>query len=95
MLASSSVLGDLPGKNTGVGCHFLLQAVFVIQGLNPCPPIGEEGRGAVGRRTGAHKQEGEDLRHQKAHAHPSATGRSHGVSPPVMQKKGDTAHFQR
>ena len=38
MLASSSVHGDLPGKNTGVGCHFLLQAIFVIQGLNPCLP---------------------------------------------------------
>ena len=25
---------DSPGKNTGVGCHFLLQGVFLIQGLN-------------------------------------------------------------
>ena len=25
-----------PCKNTGVGCHFLLQGVFLIQGLNPC-----------------------------------------------------------
>ena len=24
-----------PGKNTGVGCHALLQEVFLIQGLNP------------------------------------------------------------
>ena len=24
------------GKNTGVGCHFLLQRIFPIQGLNPC-----------------------------------------------------------
>ena len=23
-----------PGKNTGVGCHFLLQGVFLTQGLN-------------------------------------------------------------
>ena len=23
------------GKNTGVGCHFLLQGIFLIQGLNP------------------------------------------------------------
>ena len=31
---------DSPGKNTGVGCHFLLQGIFPIQGLNPnllCP----------------------------------------------------------
>ena len=26
---------DSPGKNTGVGCHALLQGVFPIQGLNP------------------------------------------------------------
>ena len=25
---------DFPGKNTGVGCHFLLQEIFLIQGLN-------------------------------------------------------------
>ena len=27
---------DSPGKNTGVGCHFLLQGIFLTQGLNPC-----------------------------------------------------------
>ena len=27
--------GDSPGKNTGVGCHFLLQGIFPTQGLNP------------------------------------------------------------
>ena len=30
----SSARGDSPGKNTGVGCHFLLQGTFSIQGLN-------------------------------------------------------------
>ena len=29
---------DFPGKNTGVGCHFLLQEVFPTQGLNPGLP---------------------------------------------------------
>ena len=24
-----------PSKNTGVGCHFLLQGIFLTQGLNP------------------------------------------------------------
>ena len=24
-----------PGKNTGGGCHFLLQGIFLTQGLNP------------------------------------------------------------
>ena len=31
----SSVHGDSPGKNTGVGCHALLQGIFLTQGLNP------------------------------------------------------------
>ena len=26
---------DSPGKNTGVGCHFLLQGLFLTQGWNP------------------------------------------------------------
>ena len=32
-LPSSSVHG-FPGKSTGVGCHFLLQEIFLTQGLN-------------------------------------------------------------
>ena len=31
----SSVHEDSPGKNTGAGCHVLLQGIFPIQGLNP------------------------------------------------------------
>ena len=31
-----SVHGISPGKNTGVGCHFLLQGIFPIQESNPC-----------------------------------------------------------
>ena len=27
---------DFSGKNTGVGCYFLLQGIFLTQGLNPC-----------------------------------------------------------
>ena len=36
-LQSARLLGpwDSPGKNTGVGCHFLLQGIFPTQGLNP------------------------------------------------------------
>ena len=26
---------DFPGKDTGVGCHFLLQGIFPTQGSNP------------------------------------------------------------
>ena len=28
---------DFLGKTTGVGCHFLLQGIFLTQGLNPHP----------------------------------------------------------
>ena len=28
---------SLPGKDTGVGCHFLLQGIFLTQRLNLCP----------------------------------------------------------
>ena len=31
----SSVHGDSPGKNTGVGCHALLQGISPTQGSNP------------------------------------------------------------
>ena len=34
----SSVLGDSPGKNTGVGCHALLQGIFPTQKSNPGLP---------------------------------------------------------
>ena len=36
-LQSASLLcpWDFPGKNTRVGCHFLLQGIFPTQGLNP------------------------------------------------------------
>ena len=34
-LPGSSVHGDSLGKNTGMGCHALLQGIFHIQGWNP------------------------------------------------------------
>ena len=37
LLPTSILLSwDSPGKNTEVGCHFLLQGIFLTQGLNPC-----------------------------------------------------------
>ena len=33
-LPGSSIHGDSPGKNTGVGCHFLLQGIVLTQGSN-------------------------------------------------------------
>ena len=35
-LPGSSVHGIFPGQNTGVGCHFLLQGIFLTQVSNPC-----------------------------------------------------------
>ena len=29
---------DSPGKDTGVGCHFLLEGIFLTQGSNPGLP---------------------------------------------------------
>ena len=37
-LPGFSVRGIVPGKNTGVGCHFLLQVIFPTQESNPCIP---------------------------------------------------------
>ena len=34
-LPGSSTHGIFPGKSTGVGCHFLLQRIFLTQGLKP------------------------------------------------------------
>ena len=34
-LPGSSVHGNSSGKNTGVGCHTLLQGIYPNQGLNP------------------------------------------------------------
>ena len=37
-LPGSSIHGDSPGKNSGVGCHALLQGIFPTQGSNPGLP---------------------------------------------------------
>ena len=37
-LPGSSVRGIYPGKNTGVGCHFLLQGIILTQESNPHLP---------------------------------------------------------
>ena len=34
---------DSPGKNTGVGCHALLQGIFPTQGIEPMPPVWQAG----------------------------------------------------
>ena len=37
-LLGSSIHGIFPGKSTGVGCHFLLQGIFLTRGSNPGIP---------------------------------------------------------
>ena len=37
-LPGSSIHGDSPGQNTGLGCHALLQGIFPTQGPNPGLP---------------------------------------------------------
>ena len=41
-LPGSSVLGNYPGKNAGVGCHAFLEGIFPTQGSNPGLPIAGE-----------------------------------------------------
>ena len=38
ILPGSSVCGDAPGNNTGVGCHSCLQGIFPALGWNPGLP---------------------------------------------------------
>ena len=38
-LPGSSVHGDSPGRNTGVGCHAFFQGIFPTQGSNPHLPL--------------------------------------------------------
>ena len=38
----SSVRELFPSKNTGVGCHFLLQRIFPVQGSNTSPALHTE-----------------------------------------------------
>ena len=46
-LPGSSVHGILHGKKTGVGCHALLQGIFLTQGsdpgIRPVPPASQAG----------------------------------------------------
>ena len=34
----SVIIRNSPGTNTGVGCHFLLQGIFLTQGIKPRSP---------------------------------------------------------
>ena len=38
-LPGSSVHGECPGKNNGLGCYALLQGIFPTQGSNPGLPL--------------------------------------------------------
>ena len=61
---------DSPGKNTGVGCHFLLQGIFRTQGWNSChvpwqAPM--KGLGNITRGSeGFGKLSGDETSHEEA-----------------------------
>ena len=40
----------VPGKNTGAGCHLLLQGIFATQGSNPCLLYGQGDSIPLGRQ---------------------------------------------
>ena len=45
--SGSSGHGASQGKNTGVGCHFLLREIFPTQGSNPSPALQADQGGCV------------------------------------------------
>ena len=49
---------DFPGKNTGVGCHFLLQGIFLMQGSSPCAQLWQVG-------SLPHSHQGSPKRHRR------------------------------
>ena len=57
----SSVHGDSPGKNTGVGCHALLQGIFPTQGLNPGLPHCRQNLGDPSSIPGLERSAGEGI----------------------------------
>ena len=85
-LPGSSVHGVSPGKNTGVGCHVLLQEIFTMQGSNPGLPhcwrilyhLSHQGRPEL--KKGKWKR--------STAAHPFAISEHKG-------QKEDCKHFQR
>ena len=48
---------DSPDKNTGVGCHALLQGIFLTQGSNPHWQVGSSRKPPSGRHCGLHLPE--------------------------------------
>ena len=79
-------LWNFPGKNTGVGCHFLLQGIFPTQGLNPrllhhppAPP-GSLQAVAQGRLAGWHRGQNSDV----SPVSPELSGATLPVSTPLI-----------
>ena len=79
-------LWNFPGKNTGVGCHFLLQGIFTTQGLNPrllhhppAPP-GSLQAVAQGRLAGWHRGQNSDV----SPVSPELSGATLPVSTPLI-----------
>ena len=83
---------DFPSKNTGVGCHFLLQEIFPTQGSNPGLPHCRQTlyclshRGSPRVASGNHFRKGSD--HINLHNYAfiiSLDSSQRKTSPPVLQ----------
>ena len=50
----SALPWDFPSRNTGVGCHFLLQGIFLTQGSKPMSPAWQVGSLPLTHQWGRH-----------------------------------------
>ena len=85
-LPGSSVHGDSPGKNTGEGCHFLLQEIFPTQGLNPCLPHCRWIFHCLSHQGSQHQEGTNTYRNQHQEGKPNKKILKPGFSPPGSQQ---------
>ena len=86
-LPGSSVYGDSPGQNTGVGCHALLQGIFPTQQSNPGLP---HCRWILYRLSHQGSPSSLPAKNNLSHYHASDTGRLVWRHTPVRVSTWDT-----
>ena len=88
-LPGSSVHGNFPGKNTGVGYHALLQGILPAQGLNLCfrlplsYPVMRHWGALSGRDPGCEKGQTETHRDRETPGDTERDSFIHPFSPPA------------
>ena len=70
---------DSPDKNTGVGCHFLLQGIFPTQGLKPGLSHGRQNLYQLSHQCESHSVVSESLRPHGLHNPWNSPGQNTGV----------------